>query len=72
MPPACVPRHTHSMCSHIHTTTDPRATQVNIIHDFVTREEIARGSLATDGGGLATDPKAVPDKHVGAAVVDCR
>ena len=47
---------------------------MNIIHDFATREEIAGGSVVGEGagGGMAMDPKAVPDEQVGAAVIDCR
>jgi len=50
------------------------ALQVNIVHDFATREEIARGaSVGGDGAaGVVMDPKAVPDEQVGAAVIDCR
>lgn len=50
------------------------ALQVNIVHDFATREEIARGASVGGGGGagVVMDPKAVPDEQVGAAVIDCR
>lgn len=49
---------------------------MNIIHDFATREEIARGSVAEEAAaalaGQQQDPTAIPDEQVGAAVVDCR
>ena len=57
----------------IHPPLHPQKIQVNIIHDFATREEIARGSVS-EGRALegAADPRAVPDEQVGAAVIDCR
>lgn len=65
--------HTHTPILDAHTPTCVHVQQVNIIHDFATREEIARGSVS-GGGGLegAADPRAVPDEQVGAAVIDCR
>lgn len=51
-----------------HALPSHHAQQVNIIHDFATREEIARGSAAEGAGPDGV----VRDEQVGAAVVDCR